>query len=332
MTRFNQFLVGGNGHKDTDSIFVISIIIPCFNAGNLLKEAVDSIRAQQGNFTILEIIIVDDHSTDPATLAVLDKCADVTSVKVMRNTRAKGPAGARNTGVSVARGNWLAFLDADDVWTVDSLAALVDAASAYPDVSVISGDFQWFDMTSGEIESNFFASRELTARYFGPAYALSRPIRLSRPYLDALFVAFCHSCSVLVNRDLFVEVGGFDERLRYKEDHHLWFKLAQQSDFVLVPKSIFLYRRHESNMTNLKVAPFDYERKMLDLILSEQPECGVADAIHRRYPLGVAENAYWFRHENQFSRAIVECFRGLRSYPTSKDIWRQLLGAVLRYR
>lgn len=315
-----------------ETIPTVSIIIPCFNAGDLLKEAVDSVCAQRGNFAIAEIIVVDDHSTDPATLTVLEECTDIPSVRVMYNSHAKGPAGARNTGASAACGRWLAFLDADDIWTTDSLAARVDAASTYPDVGVISGDFQLFDMASGEIESNFFAFRELTARYFGPAYALARPIRLSRPYLDALFVAFCHSCSVLVNRDLFVEVGGFDERLRYKEDHHLWFKLAQKSDFVLVPKSTFLYRRHESNMTNLKVAPFDYERKMLDLILSEQPECGVVDAIHRRYPLGVAENAYWFRHENQFSRAIVECFRGLRSYPTSKDIWRQLLGAVLRYR
>jgi len=312
-------------------MFEISVIIPCFNAGNLLKDAIASICAQRGNFTITEIIIVDDHSTDPKTLAVLDKCAEIEHVKVMLNNRKKGPAGARNTGVDMAHGYWLAFLDADDIWTTGSLAARVEAAATYPDAGVITGDFQWFDMASGEIEPNFFASRERTSRYFGPAYALARPVRLSRPYLDALDLAICHSCSVLIKRSLFEEVGGFDERLRYKEDHHLWFKLAQMSDFVLVPESMFLYRRHSSNMTNIKAAPFDYERQMLDLILSEQPERDVIDAIHKRYPLGVAENAYWQRQEGQFARAIIECLKGLRGYPANRNIWKQLIGAILRY-
>ncbi|ANQ86419.1 hypothetical protein dqs_3398 [Azoarcus olearius] len=310
----------------------VSVIIPCFNSGPLLEEAVESVRAQEGDVRILEIILVDDGSTDSESLAVLERCGRFEGVRVLINNRTKGPAGARNAGAASAGGEWLAFLDADDVWTPTSLTTRLEATPTNPGAGVISGDFQLLDMATGVTDSNFFQNRERPARYFGPAYTSSRPVSLPQPYLDVLRTAICHVCGTLIRRTLFLDAGGFDERLRYKEDHHLWFKLARLSDFILVPRSVFLYRQHDSNMTHAKVAPFDYERLMLDLILSETPGADIAATIHQRYPQGLIENARWLRGEGKFGRAVTECAVGLWRYPTGWRLWQQLLGSALRLR
>jgi len=104
-------------------LHTVSVIIPCFNAGRLVVEAVESIRAQTGSFSIAEILIVDDDSNDVQTHEALEELRQRPPIRVLRNSRTKGPAGARNTGAFAARGDWLAFLDADDIWLPDSLAA-----------------------------------------------------------------------------------------------------------------------------------------------------------------------------------------------------------------
>jgi len=310
----------------------VSVVVPCFNAGEFIVDAVESIKSQTGSFSITKIIIVDDHSNDSRTQEALEELRQRPLVQVLRNNRTKGPAGARNTGAFAACGNWLAFLDADDIWLPGSLAARFDALKIFPDAAFISGDFQIWDPISGTIEPNFFASRPRPSEFYGEAYRSGLPRRLVRPVHETLATALCHSCSVLVKRDLFHSVRGFEERLIYKEDHHLWFKLAHKADLVIVPQSVFLYRQHSSNMTRFKVAPFTYGRRMLDFILSTSPEQDVVSAIHSRYREGLVENARWLRGEGHFRCAVSECIGGLRKYPFHMPLWRQFIASILHYR
>jgi glycosyltransferase involved in cell wall biosynthesis len=89
--------------------------MPCFNAGRYLYEALESITRQTGDFNIREIIVVDDRSDDEKTLRTLSEVARIAHVVVTRNERRRGPAGARNHGAQMAKGEWISFLDADDV-------------------------------------------------------------------------------------------------------------------------------------------------------------------------------------------------------------------------
>ena len=310
----------------------VSVIVPCFNAGGLVLEAMESIKAQMGSFSIMEILVVDDHSSDAQTQGALEELRRRPLVRVLRNSRTKGPAGARNTGAFAARGEWLAFLDADDIWLPGSLAARFDALKIFSDATFISGDFQIWDSVSGTIEPNFFASRPRSSEFYGKAYRSGLPHRLVRPVHETLATALCHSCSVLVKRDLFYSVLGFEEGLMYKEDHHLWFKLAHKADLIIVPRSMFLYRQHASNMTRVKVAPFAYRRRMLDLIMSTSPEQDVIVAIRARYREGLVENARWLRGEGRFCCAVSECLGGLRKYPFHVSLWRQFVASILHYR
>jgi len=308
----------------------VSVVVPCFNTGRLILDALASVTDQEGPFSLHEILVVDDGSTDAATCDVLGELQAAPQVSVLRNTRRKGPAGARNTGAFAATGRWLAFLDADDLWLPGSLSARFAALDVFPDARVVSGDFQIWDAGSGQIEENFFASRERPARFFGPAYQSGRPVRLQRPFRETLATALCHSCSIIVTRELFAAVNGFEESLMYKEDHHLWFKLARHSDLVLVPQSVFLYRQHVGNMTRRECTPFEYEKAMLDFVCRSEDLTGVHEDIDKRYASGFAQDARWFRSRRDFRAALRSCLAGLRRAPVEPQLWKQLAASLAR--
>ncbi|MBK8750323.1 MAG: glycosyltransferase [Candidatus Competibacteraceae bacterium] len=315
---------------DNSSFHTLSVIVPCFNTGKLILDALESIRTQKGLFSIIEILIIDDQSNDTETQNILLELKETPLVRVFQNNRSKGPAGARNTGAFAARGEWLAFLDADDIWLPDSLAARFDVLKVFPDAEFIAGDFQIWDSGRGITEPNFFASRPRPAEFYGPAYQSSSPHRLHRPIRETLVTALCHSCSVLLKRELFYAVGGFEESLMYKEDHHLWFKLAHEADLILVPKSLFLYRQHGDNMTNRVCTPFEYERVMLDFICRNKPADSLKADILKRYEDGFVSDARWFRSRREFTYAIHSCFEGLRLNLFAVQLWKQLFASLIR--
>jgi len=309
-----------------------SVIIPCFNCGDLISDSVRSILSQNGPFSVIEIIIVDDASTDALTKAAFERIKCVPKVRIIDNAGKKGPAGARNTGAFAAKGNWLAFLDADDLWLPDSLAVRFAALETYPDARFISGDFQIWDSETGVIEENFFQTRPRTSVFYGPAYKQQRPVRLRRPFNDTLFTALCSSCSIIVARNLFIEAGGFEESLMYKEDHHLWFKMSKLADLILVPQSVFHYRQHCSNMTKRECTPFEYERLMLDFVQRSENLPGLRKEIDARYRKGFAADAQWFRAHGRFRSALSASWAGLRRAPTDANLWRQFVASLLHVR
>lgn len=100
---------------------MISIIMPVFNTGAYLIEAINSVLNQQPvsgcELPSFELLIVDDQSIDQETIEILDGASLLdTRIQVFKNQRKKGAAGARNTGIMNARGKWIGFLDSDDIW------------------------------------------------------------------------------------------------------------------------------------------------------------------------------------------------------------------------
>ena len=137
------------------SAFEISFIIPCYNAGAFLRDAVASIRRQTGRFVIADIIIVDDRSDDPTTREVLREVAAYDTVRVIANEGPRGAASARNTGLKQARGNWIAFMDGDDILMENSVELRCRTAEAFPDCQWITGDYRVF-YNDGTVEAQPF--------------------------------------------------------------------------------------------------------------------------------------------------------------------------------
>jgi glycosyltransferase involved in cell wall biosynthesis len=190
----------------------ISVIVPVWNADGFLDQALASIRSQ--GVSDLEVILVDDGSTD----AFARRAAEFTRpVRYARQSN-QGPASARNHGLRLAEGSFIAFLDADDVWTPGHLTRLRDALGANPEAGIAQGRMQHF-----VIEKDGDEYRSETYRM---------------PYLG----------SCLFRRRVFEECGTFDESMRYGEDYDLMFRFWEHNVVKCEVNEVsLLYRRHSGN-------------------------------------------------------------------------------------
>jgi len=242
----------------------VSVVMPCFNAAAYLREAVASVLNQ--TLQDLELIVVDDGSTDESP-GILDALARSDGrLRVVRQDNA-GPSQARNRGIEIARGEWLAFLDADDWWSADCLSRLHGAAVAaraglaycgWQNVGQPGGSGEpWLppDHSAADIERLCFTSCPW------PIHAL------------------------LVERRRVREAGGFDVTLRTCEDFDLWLRISRDLRVVRVPAVMAFYRHHGD--TQLTAQPL---RMLLDhLRVQEQYLASRPEFAYRIGAAGVHE-------------------------------------------
>lgn len=193
---------------------LISVILPVYNAGIYLAEALASIRAQ--GMASLEIIVVDDGSTD-GSASIARQHSDV-AVVTQEN---RGPAAARNRGIALAKGTLLAFLDADDLWMPQKLERQLALLHADCESAMVYGQTQCLRSTAdGEWET----------------FGRPRPL----PSFGAL----------LARKAVFSEVGPVDERLRCAEDVD-WFARARDAGIPTgtLAEVVLQYRLHGTNLT-----------------------------------------------------------------------------------
>ena len=196
---------------------LVSVVIPVFNGERFLREAVESVLAQQ--YSHLEIIVVDDGSTD-GTASVARSLSE--TVRYFYQTN-QGPAAARNRGIEQAQGSLIAFADADDLWPADKLALQLPYLIKTPAIDIVLGRIQQV-MVSGPTQAQ------------EPAFSVNLG-------------------SAVIRRSVFERVGLFDETMRYSEDVD-WFMRAREggATIVTIDAVTLFYRQHEENMTRGKSA------------------------------------------------------------------------------
>lgn len=206
---------------------MVSIIIPCYNSGKFLLEAIAS--CQNSTFKDFEIIVVDDGSTDLETLNILDQASVSNSVFIFKKQNG-GPASARNLGFANSNGDYFLFLDSDNRIRPDYLTKAFDVLKKDPSIGVVFS------------KPHFFGDQELDAIRF-EVMEFSFDSLLAGNYIDM--------CS-LVRKRVFLEVGGFDENqeIFFGEDWDLWIRIAQTDwKFYFLDEVLFDYRiRNESLM------------------------------------------------------------------------------------
>lgn len=202
---------------DTNS--QISVIIPAYNAARWLPRAVEACRTQTLSPT--EIIIVDDASSD-ATLDVAKQlAAQHARVNVLRHKRNSGPAAARNRGAAESRGEFLAFLDADDHWDPTKLEKQMRAMRAQPQTGLV---------LTAVRERNMHG---LTLREMWHRIPETRQERVRAFFTFKLNML---TPTALMPRHVFEEVGGFDPDLRIGEDYFLFMKIAAAYEMIYLPE------------------------------------------------------------------------------------------------
>jgi glycosyltransferase involved in cell wall biosynthesis len=192
--------------KDCLSMSLVTVVMPVYNGGDTVATAIDSALAQTGCH--VEVIVVNDGSTDN-TDVVLDRYRDRIRVIRKENAGAKGIGINRNLAARAGSGEWIAFLDHDDLWEVGKLEAQISLAEkfnadvVYTNVAII-GD---------------------TSRVGRVAYRNSRA-SVEELFSALLFDNFLFTSSVIVRRTAFEEIGGFEEDGTVVEDWDLWLRLS----------------------------------------------------------------------------------------------------------
>jgi glycosyltransferase involved in cell wall biosynthesis len=206
---------------------MISVVIPSYNAARWLAASLDSILGQ--SLPPGEVVVVDDGSTDD-TPAVLAAYAD--RVRVVRGTHG-GLGGARNLGLAVARGDWIAFHDADDLASPDRLARLQARLHAVPGADAVFADGEQLDTGTRIVP------RRIALRATGR--------RLTTGDLFDGFPAYYQSA--LIARDALEAAGPFDPSYRIHPDHDHAFRLLARAHVRYLDAVVFRYRRHGANVT-----------------------------------------------------------------------------------
>ncbi len=207
---------------------LISVIIPVYNGKRTIKETIDSVLNQ--TFLDFELIVINDGSQD-STLKIVSSILNP-RLKVFSYPNA-GLAATRNRGVSHASGEYISFIDADDLWTADKLEAQFKALQANPQAAVAYSWTDWID------ESGQFLRPGGHISVNGDVYATL----LVRDFVES-------GSNPLIRAEALAEVGGFDESLPAVEDWDMWLRLAAGYEFVCVPSPQILYRVSSSSMSS----------------------------------------------------------------------------------
>lgn len=205
----------------------VSVVIPAYNAMTYLPDTLNSVLQQ--TFSSFEVLIIDDGSTDHIQAWVAQNITD-SRVKLIAQAN-QGLSAARNTGIANAQGEYIAFLDADDLWEPTKLEVQVHYLDNNSAVGLV---YNWIGVIDAEGKP--------TGRVWGG--------NIEGNVLEEILQRNIIDCpSVLVRRKCFDELGVFDTMLRSVEDWDMWIRIATRYPFAVTKEPLVYYRQHASNMS-----------------------------------------------------------------------------------
>ncbi len=212
----------------------VSVIIPAYQAEGSVAKTLATVAAQTK--VPQELIVVDDGSTD-STCDIVESFAaghPEMSVRLLREQH-RGAGAARNTGIRAARSEWIAFLDADDLWHPEKLEKMIRTIQAHPEANFYCHNETIRFLDGHERMTNYSA---------GFSWNRSIPRQL---YQHNYF----SPSAVICRRDLVLRWGGFDETLSTaEEDYELWLRISPDILPVFVPEALGTYVLHQGNLSN----------------------------------------------------------------------------------
>lgn len=270
----------------------VSVVVPVYNRAAYIEASIRSVLAQ--NFVAFEVIVVDDGSTDDS----FARASGIGDSRVVchRQTNSGGPAAPRNVGISLARGEYVAFLDSDDLWLPDKLERQVQSLDARPDAGMAFNLATYFDDTG--------------------ALGLRAPKVAHVP--EALFASllldgnFLPTSSVIVRRDVLARTGGFDEAARFRavEDFDLWLRIAHAQPVLFLPHVLSQHRVHAGNISQDRRAMVHKVRAVIE---ANCARFAVARALH----------------DQALSRSYLEELKAELEYGSSPELARVAVDRAL---
>ena len=233
--------VGGHGRRRRVA-GLVSVVIPCYNQGRFLSEAIQSVLSQ--SHTELEVVVVDDGSKDDTPEVASGYAAKDAKVRLVRQQN-RGLAGARNRGLSESRGEYMVFLDSDDRLLEGALEVGVRELEAHPGCAFVSG-----------------ICRKITSD--GSVVADWEQFRVKDdPYLELLRSCPVYVPTVMYRRSVFDAVGDFDTSYKAAEDYDLYYRILKCFPVYCHETLVAEIRRHDTNMTHDRTLMLKYNMDAL---------------------------------------------------------------------
>ena len=213
----------------------VSVIIPTYNHRDYVLQTLDSVFAQ--TFEDYEIIVINDGSPDD-TSELLRPLGDEGKIRYFEQANA-GQAAGRNRGLALSKGEFIAFLDDDDLWPPDKLRWQVEFLDAHPDVAVIGGAVQPINDAGVKLMEEISHDAPIT--------------------FESLFSGcpFVSPGQTLIRKGALEKVGGLNENLWGVDDYDMWFQLLKSETIEARPQLGLCYRYHSSNASNNRRKMFD---------------------------------------------------------------------------
>lgn len=282
----------------------VSVIVPAYNAAQLIGPTLQSVLSQTHPQT--EVIVVDDGSRDD-TAALVETFAGVKCIRQVN----MGVSAARNTGAAAASGDYLAFLDADDVWHPAKLALQVKDMEAHPDVVLSRTHFRESQWAPDEFARCFCSPDSQIVAH------------LSESFLNPYFA----TSTVMVRRSAFESIGGFDSELRIAEDVDFYLRILAGAHRVLVlPQQVVFKRPVRGSLGDNSEAGYVQLLRVYDRFLAQHPtlreELGqtTIDLVYRRLHLSHSRSLMW-NNRGQASRQAMARARQFGWDNEMAEIW-----------
>jgi len=214
---------------------LVSVIIPVYNGERYIEETIRSVMAQTG--PSWEIIAVNDGSKDKSLGILIGLAAEEPRLHVI-SMKNGGVSSARNAGVAGARGRYIAFLDQDDLWVPEKLSRQLARFRENPELGIVFTNESVIDASGAIVKSKVLSLSEKNRGWI---------------FEELVFECFMPVSSVMMMREIFDRVGGFDPHLALAEDYDFFLKAVRIVPVDYVDEPLLLYREHGQSGTYTKV-------------------------------------------------------------------------------
>lgn len=307
---------------------LVSVIIPTYNSASIISKAIDS--ALQQDYTNYEIIIVDDCSTDNTKQVVDCYCTKESKIVYFRLEQNLGPAAARNKGLENARGELIAFLDADDEWIPEKLSMQVELFARHPEMDLLFTEVEIMDLITGKtrlystINKIFQRQLSLIPDSKNPdLYKLEGSIK--RELYLGNFI--CISSVLVRNKNLEI-IKGFDNNRFGTEDLDIWVRLADLTQFYYWHKITAKYNWMSNSISRINDRRLEELLRYHKASLFSPDYRDMKDIIYRNLYLTYKLMIINYANHWKIMKAGITYIDSLH-YPLKKDLWIYTMASIL---
>jgi len=234
----------------------VSVIMPVYNGERFLAEAIESVLSQ--SFEDLELICVDDGSIDESK-DIIHSFHDE-RIKYLYQKNSGSPARGRNVGINESKGNYIAFIDQDDLYMPESIYERVNCFINDPKINFVYSDCEIIDVEGNRISDSIITH--------------ANKIPYSGKCFKKLFLGnFIPIQGVMVNRKVFDSVGLFNEHLVGTDDYEMLLRISYHYPVVYVDKTLARWRSHQLSLSHNQHQMDENVANCLDSVLRHLPDC-----------------------------------------------------------